>query len=261
MNGRETIRSSANPLVARVRAALAGREAGTLVLQGDRLVDDALASRVVIEVVLVADDRDERANELVRRGVAVQRVERELLARVSSLATSPGCIALCAEPRSIDVETLALDARTLVLVVAGVGDPGNLGAIARAGEAFGASALVVARGGASPWNEKALRGSMGSLLRLAVAFGGDASDYASAFERRGVRQAIASTRGGVDPRTFDWRGPLALWTSGETGEIGSFAARFEPLTIPIASSVESLNVAVATAVLLFASGRAKGANA
>lgn len=258
MEGRETIRSSANPLVARVRAALAGREAGTLVLQGDRLVDDALASRVAIEVALVADDRDERAGELARRGVAVQRVARDLLARVSSLATSPGCIALCAEPRSIDVGTMQLDARTLVLVVAGVGDPGNLGAIARAGEAFGASALVVARGGASPWNEKALRGSMGSLLRLPVAFGGEASDYARELERRGARQALASTRGGLDPRTFDWRGPLALWTSGETGETGSYAARFERLTIPIAPRVESLNVAVATAVLLFASGRVQG---
>ena len=143
-----------------------------------------------------------------------------------------------------------------MLVVAGVADPGNVGALARCAEAFGARAIVFAKGGASPWNEKALRGSMGSLLRVPVSYGASAETIAHELESRGVRQIVAATRGGKDPRAFDWDGPLALWITSETGALPPAASTFEKLTIPMAGRAESLNVTVAAALLLFASGRA-----
>lgn len=250
-----TIRSRENPLLKRAGAVLAGKEPGTLVLEGDRLVDDALAAGLEPEVVFVAETRAERASELERRGVRVRRVADELLARTSKLHSPPGILALCAAPRDVNVAKLALDARTLLLVVAGIADPGNLGALARSAEAFGAQALLVVRGGASPWNEKALRGSMGSLLRVPVASGLDAEALARELAARGVRQACAATRGGADPRAFDWTGPLALWISGETGALPAAATRFEPLSIAMSAGVESLNVTVAASLLLHAAGR------
>lgn len=253
-----TIRSRENPLLKRAGAVLAGKEPGTLVLEGDRLVDDALAAGLEPELVFVAEARAERANELERRGVRVRRVADELLARTSKLHSPPGILALCAAPSDVQLASLAVDARTLLLVVAGIADPGNLGALARSAEAFGAQALLVVRGGASPWNEKALRGSMGSLLRVPVASGLDADGLARDLAARGVRQACAATRGGADPRAFDWRGPLALWISGETGALPAAAARFEPLTIAMSASVESLNVTVAASLLLHAAGRVAG---
>jgi TrmH family RNA methyltransferase len=136
---------------------------------------------------------------------------------LSTLETSPGILALASAPGSIDLATLPFDSRSLVLVVAGISDPGNLGALSRTAEALGATALVVVAGGASPWNPKALRGSMGSLLRLPVAHGLDADSCSAALARRSVRQIVAGTRGGVDPLRFDWKGPLALWVGAETG--------------------------------------------
>jgi TrmH family RNA methyltransferase len=225
------------------------------VLQGDRLVDDAIGAGVALELILVADDRVERARELARGGREVHLVESSLLGRVGSLKTSPGIVALAPEPAAFDLERTDAASLALVLVVAGVADPGNLGAIARAAEAFGCTALLVAQGGASPWNEKSLRGSMGSLLRVPVAAGVDPAAAAALLTRRGVRQVRAATRGGADPLRFDWRGPLALWIAGETGELPPAARAFEGVTIPIRGSVESLNVAVATAILLHAAGR------
>jgi TrmH family RNA methyltransferase len=225
------------------------------VLEGDRLVDDALGAGWKLEVALVADDRGERARELTSRGVNVRLVERELLDRVSALKTSPGILAIAPKPQAVDVATLALDARTLILVVSGIADPGNLGALARTAEAFGVQAIVALAGGASPWNEKALRGSMGSLLRVPIATGITAEACAALFEKRRVRQVCAATRGGADPARFDWKGPIALWVSGETGVMPDSASRFETLTIPMAKNVESLNVAVAASVLLFSAGR------
>jgi TrmH family RNA methyltransferase len=245
MRAEDVVRSAQNPLVQRVRQALSGKEPGTLVLQGDRLVDDALGAGVRLESVLVAEGRAERARELVRRGAPVRVVAADLLERVGTLATSPGIVALAAAPAARDLAQIELGPRAVVLVVAGVGDPGNLGALARAAEAFGASALVALRGGASPWNEKALRGSMGSLLRLPVVAGADADEVARALAQRGVRGLRAATRGGRDPRT-----PVALWIGGETGALPAAAQGCEPLTIPMRAEVESLNVTVAAAILL-----------
>jgi RNA methyltransferase, TrmH family len=251
MRSDATIRSRENPLLKRVGAVLAGREAETLALEGDRLVDDALAAGLVLETILVSDAREARAQELGARATPVRRVADDVLRRVSRLKAPPGIIALCATPASRRIEELALGPTSLLLAVDGIADPGNLGALARSAEAFGASALCVSRGGASPWNEKALRGSMGSLLRLPVVTGLERADIAAELRRRNVWQVCGATRGGADPATFDWRGPIALWISGETGMEGAEAQAFERLTIPIAPAVESLNVTVAASLLLY----------
>lgn len=253
------IRSKQNPLIKRIGAVRAGLEPQSVILEGDRLVDDAIAAGVKLEVVLVADDRSQRADELARKRQPVQLVGCELMERISGVKTAPGSLALCAAPPSIELDRLAIGARTRVLVVAGVADPGNLGALARSAEAFGAAALIVARGGASPWNERALRGSMGSLLRLPVAHGMDVESIASKLTARGMRHVYAATRGGASAHEFDWKGPLAIWVSGETGALPAAKREFESVTIPMAPPVESLNVAVAAAILLFASQRTRSA--
>jgi TrmH family RNA methyltransferase len=249
----EIIRSRANPLLKRAAGVLEGLEPGTIALEGDRLVDDALRAGRPFEAVLVAEHRTDRIGELVARGAPVRRVETELLERVSKLKTSPGILALAPTPPPLDLARIPLDERSILLVAAGVADPGNLGALARSAEAFGARALLVACGGASPWSEKALRGSMGSLLRLPVGYDADADGVAAALEKRHVRSVRAATRGGKDARSFDWKGPIAIWVGSETGSMPSRAETFEAVTIPMAGEVESLNVAVAASLLLFAS--------
>ncbi len=251
----EIVRSAQNPLVLRARAVLAGKEPASIALQGDRLVDDALAAGVRVEVVLVAHDRVERARQLALARVEVRLVDADLLERVSTLATSPGIVAIAPTPRPRELETIELDASGVVLVVAGISDPGNLGALARAAEAFGAAAFVVVTGGASPWNEKALRGSMGSLLRIPVVAGASAEMVASAFAKRSVRCVRAATRGGADPRSYSVAGPIALWISGETGDLPPIADPFDGLTIPMRAGPESLNVTVAASILLYELGR------
>lgn len=154
------------------------------------------------------------------------------------------------------MEELDAGPTSLVAVAAGIGDPGNLGALARAAEAAGASALVVTGSGCSPWNEKALRGSMGSLLRLPVAVVREG--VVDALARLSFRQVRAATRGGVSLDAFNWSGPVALWLSSETGALPPEAETFEGVSIPMARGVESLNVAAAAAVLLFAAGRTSG---
>ncbi|MEO6710278.1 MAG: RNA methyltransferase [Planctomycetota bacterium] len=254
----ETIRSAQHPLLKRLGAILSGAERDGCVLEGDRLIDDALRSGLEFEVILVSTDREDRASELEGQGLPVQRIDAALLARKSALRASPGIAAIAQTPHPRSIAELSAAADALVLVVAGISDPGNLGALARSAEAAGACGLVVIEGGAKPWGDKALRGSMGSLLRLSVSQSAAASEAAKELRADGFRLVAAATRGGKSLADFDWSGRVALWIGSETGlnprEMGSF----ERVTIPMAGAVESLNVTVAASLLLFAAARAGG---
>ena len=96
----ETIRSASHPLLKRVRAAAAGRGEGEMLLEGDRLVDEARSAGLALEVVLVDEERSERRAELERLGLPVRAVRGSVIASVSSLHSAPGCLALAPEPPS-----------------------------------------------------------------------------------------------------------------------------------------------------------------
>jgi RNA methyltransferase, TrmH family len=257
----EPIRSSSNPLLKRVRAAAAGRGEGEILLEGDRLVDDARRAGIELTAVLVAEERGPRLAELARDGVAVRAVQGELLASASALEHGSGCLALAREPAARTLDDLPRATDALVVVAAGIQDPGNLGALARTAEAAGAGALLVVRGGCRPWNPKALRGSMGSLLRLPVIEIEAREGSVDALAERGFRHVCARTRGGTPHERFDWSGRIALWLGGEAGgfpgELARAGERFDGVSIAMAGGVESLNVTAAAAVLLFAAGRTR----
>jgi TrmH family RNA methyltransferase len=257
MAERTVLRSASSPVAKRVRAAAAGKLDGVLLLEGERLVEDARASGLELELVLVSTERAELADRLEVAGLPVTRVEPSLAERLSSVRTAPGCVALAAEPAPVPLERLLGLEDALLVCVAGVADPGNLGAVARGAEAAGAAGLVVLPGGASPWSPKALRGSMGSLLRVPVCGADDAPEVSAALEGAGWTQLACATRGGVAPENADWRGRAALWIGAETGDGPALAVEPAAVTIPMAGAIESLNVAVAASVVLFAAAAAR----
>jgi len=255
------IRSRSHPLLKRVGAARAGKLEDVLVLEGERLVRDALEAGWRIATLLLAESRGARAADWHAAGAAaldVRLVQDDLLARASALASSPGLLALAELPAARRLEQLDFAGQPLFLAVAGVADPGNLGALARSAEAAGARALLVVAGGARPFGEKSVRGSMGSLLRLPVVLAGDAAQLSRELALRGARQVAAVARGGASWRAFDWSGPLVLWVTGETGAPLDPGVRAEAVSIPMAGRVESLNVTVAASLLLFAAARVGG---
>ena len=251
------IRSRQNSLLKRAGAVGAGKEEGRFLLEGERLIRDALGAGVELEVVLVAEDDMALAGDLAADGVEVRLVEPALLQQASKLKTSPGSMALGVTPELRSVSEWTPGARDLLLVVGPVADPGNLGALLRSAEAAGVSAVICLSGGARPYGSKALRGSMGSALRLPL-FGGEASETRAALEGLGFRQAKAATRGGADAADYDFEGRFALWIGGEVDDLPAEVADLHAVTIETAGGTESLNVAVAGALLLFAAGRNKG---
>ncbi len=248
----EVVRSKTNACLKRAGAILAGKE-DALLLEGERLVADAIAGGHPLELLLVAEDRPELAGRF--EAADVRLVEPRLLERVSAMTHSPGVLAIAARPARQRLADLELAGDSVILVAAGVADPGNLGALARGAEAAGAAALVVLAGGARPFTAKALRGSMGSLLRLPVVEEPEAVGLVEELNVLGVRSVACATRAGVSWREFDWSGRIALWAGAETGVMPEVAAGFESVSIPMAGGVESLNVTVAASLLLFEAKR------
>ena len=141
--------------------------------------------------------------------------------------------------------------RDLVLVLAGVSDPGNLGTLLRTAEAVDA-AVVLTEGSVDPWSPKVVRASAGSVLRVPVATR-PAPEALDALAAAGLALVGTRSRGGARPEALDLRAPVALVLGGEAhGLPAEVEERIERwATLPMVGRVESLNVAVAGSVLAF----------
>lgn len=247
----DPIRSRQNPLLKRARAVSAGREPGVMLLEGERLILDAAASGCAFESVLI--ELRAAVPEELSDHPGLRRVIDGGLQGIGSLKHSPGALALAREPERASPARVADEPGGLWLCAAGLSDPTNLGAAARAAEAAGASGLIVARGGVHPFHPRAIRASMGSLLRLPVV----EVESKGALDIEGVHHRFAATRGGVDFRRASWPRPLVLWMGDERGTpLLTPPKSAEPVSIPMAGRAESLNAATAAAILLFEAARA-----
>jgi len=211
----------------------------------------ALESGAAVERALVAKGRaPEEVRALEASGIEVVETTEKVFSSLSTLESPEGILAVARRPKR---PAENLPAEGIVLVSAGIQDPGNVGALARVAEAAGARALVLSKGSADPFSPKALRGSMGSLLRIPVF----EIDDLSILRTRGFRLAALVPRGGVDFREADWTPPVAILLGREGSGLGDAAlagADFR-VTIPMRGAVESLNVATAAALVLYEATR------
>ncbi|MXY26012.1 MAG: RNA methyltransferase [Acidobacteria bacterium] len=269
----ETISSRQNPLVIRFREVTrARRRARThLLLDGVRLVTDALRAMVEIEAAIVAQaafrQSDPAVAALVRAcqaaGVALVAGSERVMSAVSRAASPSRAVALATHcPIAVDdLLRRTVLARGCVLAPAGVQDPGNLGAIVRAADAAGASGVIVSAESADPFGDKALRGAMGSTFRIPVADVGRADDLAAHAAAAGCRVVAATPRGGESLYAVDLRPPTVVMIGGEGGGIdpGVTDAADVILSIPMADGVDSLNAAVAAALVAYEARRQRTA--
>jgi TrmH family RNA methyltransferase len=197
-----------------------------------------------------------------QRGGRAILVSDQVLAAISPVQHPSGVVAI-GRARATDVRVVfasCRDARQhlpIVVVLAGVQDPGNVGAIVRAAAAFAAAGVVAIEGTANPFSWKALRGAMGGTFRLPVAARGTVPDVIAAAQQERVRIVAALPRGGTPLPRVDFTGPTAIVFGGEGGGVPGalMSAADGSLTIPMRAPVESLNVAVAAALALYEAAR------
>ncbi len=234
---------------------------GLAVLEGVRLVEEALAAGLEFKGALVSPDlaRTTRGQALVAdlagHAVAVEEVGARTFGQLAGTETPQGILAVVA-PRIWTVADISPAPGSAVLVVDGVQDPGNLGTLIRTAHALGAAATIVLRGTADPMNAKALRGAMGATFRHPVVPLDDAPFIAWA-RQRGLTLWAAAVDGVPLARALDAstdREELIAVIVGNEGagirpQLNAISA--QRVAIPLARGAESLNVAVAAGILLY----------
>lgn len=258
----KTISSRRNPLVRAFRSLAETTDpAGVrLLLDGAHLVREAHSRGTALEVVAVASSRlasdteeGVLAQALAGRGVDVVQAADHIFAALSPVRTPSGIAAIARREPTAAAAICARD-DAFILAIVNVQDPGNIGSLVRVAEAGGVTGAFVCGASANPFSWKALRGSMGSALRLPIVNGTPPEAVFSCMEEFGVRAVAAVPQGGRDPDAIGWRGRVALVLGGEgPGLTDDILARCdERVSIGMASPVESLNVSAAGAILVYA---------
>ena len=190
----------------------------------------------------------------------VYEVALKVFETLVTTETSQGILGLAEEPRWEEEDLFPPGKPPLVLVLAGLQDPGNLGTLLRTAEAFGATGVLLTQGTGSPYNAKAIRATAGALFRMPMLRGLSVAAILALLRRKRVKVITSVVAGGTPLPETDLTGPVAVVFGSEAaGAPGELRAAGKPLTIPLAASVESLNVASAAAVILYEIARQRKA--
>jgi RNA methyltransferase, TrmH family len=289
----DLIRSRDNKWLKAFRAALRGGGPGPgepIAVEGPKLVEDGLRAGLDTEALLVSETVPQELEHILRAASQTQtgisrshilRTTNKLFASVAATETPQGIAALFRQ-RPWSFEDVLRGAASyegarrgdspLVIVLVGVQDPGNVGAILRSAEAFGSTGLIAIRGTADPWSPKAVRASAGSALRLPVLRSMAAPVVIAQLRVAGLSLHAAASGVGADdkaehrghgkqPESADLRQACAILIGSEGHGLPLEAehAADALISVPISEAVESLNAAVAASVLLYEAARQRRA--
>ena len=242
------------------------QRARSFLAEGPQAVGEALAAGGVVTQLFVTSSAQARYAELIRlaaaQGADVHAVSGEVMTELAQTITPQGVLGLC---RFVDVPLaqVTASAPALAVVLANVRDPGNAGTVLRTADAAGAGAVIFAGSSVDPYNSKAVRASAGSLFHLPVVTGTPVQDAVRALRERGLR--ILAADGGAASTLDDLEaagqlGRPTAWLFGNEAwglpaDVLDLAD--EAVAVPIYGQAESLNLAAAAAVCLYASARAQ----
>ena len=235
---------------------LAGRQ-GRFVAEGKVVLDLLLSSgRFGAESILVLENRLSGLNDILHKAPAdlpVYVVTSAMMDAIAGFHMHRGILAIGRKATAQAAGPLldALPAQALVVVLVGIANHDNMGAIFRNAAAFGADAVLMDATCCDPLYRKAIRVSVGAALKIPFAFFTDTAGFTAMLAERGFQQFALSPRGRTDIRDAKPAGRLALYlgTEGE-GLPESLLARLQTVRITMSKGFDSLNVAAASAIAL-----------
>lgn len=229
-------------------------------MEGPQAVREALAAGLVSEVFVEAG-RD-HADLLAGADVRLSPVTADGLAALAETVSPQGVVAVCRQRHHTDLAPVLAGRPSLVVVLAGIADPGNAGAVLRTADAAGAAAVVFPDDTVDPYNGKVVRASAGSLFHVDLVRGGRPADLVEGLRAGGLTVFAADAYGADDLDDLQDDGRLrtrTAWLFGSEahGLSDELAERADArVRVPIHGHAESLNLAAAAAVCLYASARA-----
>ncbi len=252
--------STKNPRIQRIRKlqsnARTRREEAAFVVEGVRLVEEALTAGLQPELVLFTEDVKDRGQETLdgfrAMGVELLAVAPHVMQAASDTQTPQGILAVLPFPEwEFPIEP------SFLLILDGIRDPGNLGTLLRTALAAGVDAVILPPGGSDAFSPKVVRAGMGAHFRLPIL-----TRHWEAFEPQlvGLDVFLADSAGGQPHSEAGFQSPLALIIGGEAAGAGGQAAQLatHQVHIPMPGKIESLNAAIAGAILMFEVVRQRG---
>lgn len=256
------ITSRHNELLKQARAVRLGRNRQALFIEGVRLCEEAARSALVLEAVIHAQNltRTERGqqvlNALLQRAPRVACVPDEIFNTLSDVEVHQGVCVLARTPAT-GPPVLPENAVPLLLILHGLNNPSNAGALLRTAEAAGVNGVIATAGTTYLFAPKALRGAMGAAFRLPVWMGATLAEVVAWCRACQIRTVCADVRATVQHTEIEWTRPTALVMGREADGLtdAERALLDDMLRIPMHAPVESLNVAVAAGIALYEAAR------
>ncbi len=242
----ERIVSRKNPLLMQVRKLLSSRkarqESGLFVADGVKLLGEAARWWPELETVILSDG----VQADIPKGVRLVRVPEDVMASISPMETPQGALFICRMPEQTDFAPKAG-----MVLLDGVQDPGNLGTILRTADAFGVPVALL-EGCADPYSHKVVRASMGAVFRTPVVRT-DWKTAREAFQAAAIPVGVTALMdGAMDIRQADLsRMAVVIGSEGQGVRQEILESVQQPLIIPMEARCESLNAAVAAAIVMW----------
>jgi TrmH family RNA methyltransferase len=226
-------------------------------VEGIKMVEEALRDKLGVKQVIAAPSLTQHHGKGLiklaeRSGVEILWISERLLNSISDSKTPQPVMAVVGMREHSEEGLLANDSG-LIVIAHQLQDPGNLGTIIRTVEAVGASGVAVTPRTVDAYNGKAIRGSMGSILRVPVVRIQNEHDFVGRCKERGFQAAALVLNGRVTPFELDLTVPTVIMLGQESSgltaeELAGFDHR---IRIPMAETIDSLNVATSSAVVLY----------
>jgi TrmH family RNA methyltransferase len=250
-----------NPRLADIRKAIdrGGLTSDHLLpIEGPKLIHEAVASGLEVSGLFV---RDGTGVPELRRSVPVFTVEPSVFKGIQSTEHSQGVVALV-RPREWKLQDILAGLPAPVAVLVGLQDPGNVGTILRVAESFGAAGCLGVSGTVSIHNAKVVRASAGSIFRVPYLWNVEWHEIVNCMKSAGIPVLGTSPRATDSIASWDWSQPSAVLIGNEGAGLSEeqAAACTAVLRIPHQAPVESLNSAIAAAVILYESYRRRNAS-
>lgn len=241
--------------LAKLQTAKGRKKAGLYLLEGEHLVEEAIKEKAPIDLMVVSSNRMEDYQYLLEQTeVQVLVVSQEVFQKLSMTETTQGILA------AVKIENQAEPPCSgRIIVLDAVQDPGNLGTIVRTADAAGFDAVVLGVGTVDLYNDKVIRSMQGSNFHIPV-FQGDLQEYLPALKFQGVEVAVTALhRDSKDYSILQGKSDIAIVVGNEGQGVSSEVIDLADIvvTIPMFGKAESLNVAIASALLMYKTKESK----
>ena len=250
-----------NPLVKQVRKLHRAKERhkqNLLLLEGTNLIEAACHVDYKLDIILHTEfwqaNHQQLWLKLVNQSLKMQLVSSEVLKAISTTVNPDGVVAIA--PGRLAPEPMIAQTR-LGIAIEKIQDPGNLGTIIRTAVATGVDGLWLSSDSVDINSPKVLRASVGEWFRVPIATNQDLSKLIQQQQQQGVRVIATTSKANKSYWEIDFTRPSLILLGNEGSGLSAelIAVADEQVTIPVANEVESLNVAVATALLLYEAQR------